>query len=343
MRIASGQATWVAVLVATFCLAGSQPAFAQSPVVDYKLAEAARLEGNRALSSRNYAEAFRQFEIGCNNRSADSCASIGLMFFIEKSGAALGGRDLSKAVSYFRRALSLDPEDRKATKYLPSVLGKLAYDGKQFAAAAFYWRAACYHKVENSCADAGWLYHGGYGVPRSLLQAMALYQRELNDRPNHKLAKPNQAQALKDFEQLEGFNAYPEASPRLKNLLRSIIMSDAQYWLMARFNPDSMQNVRIISGKEGAGSFSVYTDFRFANGAKTWLVAEMVGDKAFCLQFGDSSAGCRDPYTAENNKGYRYTSSFFFDSPSSGADGDNCQMRAVDVNGAGGVVYGMRC
>jgi tetratricopeptide (TPR) repeat protein len=326
-----------------------QPSYAQFGGGLSEIGQNARQAGYRAHGEKNYLEAAKQFEIGCNYESADSCAQLGLIFSTQQSGAANGGVDLPKAILYFQRALKIDPTEKTASKSLPFTLGNLAWKRKELSKAAAYWRIACYWKVENSCAWLGDMYREGSGVAQSQLQAVALYNRELILRPNHPIARPNADLVWAAFGQSAlGYNAYPEASTPMKKRLREIIQYDSQFWSLGRLNSTSLKEVRIISGVEGSSSYSIRADYfvddPFGGERKNWMVAEMSGGKVFCLQYGGSSEGCRGMYTAGKNTTARVdVLSFIFSSSGGSSDGPGCELRPAGVNGAGGTEFSMRC
>jgi hypothetical protein len=131
----------------------------------------------------------------------------------------------------------------------------------------------------------------------------------------------------------------------------SIIAEDAAGWMMNRYDRGSMRNMQIIQSSNGGRTKVVYGDYTYNGGMSGWVKARFVNTKLECLEFWDFAGQCR-PLGRSPSQGLAMgfagalaqgIMSDTGSSHTSSGSRDDCSLKPVDVNGAGGVVYGMRC
>jgi hypothetical protein len=131
----------------------------------------------------------------------------------------------------------------------------------------------------------------------------------------------------------------------------SIIAEDAAGWAMNRYDRGSMRNMRIVETSNGGRTKVVYGDYSYNGGQSGWVRARFTNTKLDCLEFWDFS-GQRRPLGRSPSRGLALGFAGALEqgimsdtgsSQSSDQSGNQCGLRPVDTNGAGGIVYGMRC
>lgn len=101
------------------------------------------------------------------------------------------------------------------------------------------------------------------------------------------------------------YAALPAAGPALTKRFDSFVQIDSRGWAFNRYSAGSLRNVKIVSGKVGAGTYVMRGEYTYNGGQTGWVMAEMNGQNLSCIQFWDGIIGCRGLRTAEQGQAMR--------------------------------------
>ena len=83
------------------------------------------------------------------------------------------------------------------------------------------------------------------------------------------------------------------------------MQTDARGWAFNKLDPDSLRNVKVISGSLKSGNFSLRGEYTYNGGSPGWVVVQYTGNKFSCLQFWDAVIGCREIRSAAQGAAMR--------------------------------------
>lgn len=138
------------------------------------------------------------------------------------------------------------------------------------------------------------------GIVNSNLISMVDYVER--DRQLAERAEKNRIAAA---EAAARYAALPSAGAALTQKFEQFVRQDSQGWAFNRYDYGSLANVKIVSGKAGAGTYVMRGEYTYNGGAKGSVMVEMIGPKFNCIQFWDAVAGCRGLRTAAQGQAMR--------------------------------------
>lgn len=152
------------ILALSFQLPFSLPAFAQNAEQDAK-------DGQYEREIGNFSDAFKILNRGCNNGSADACASLGSMYLGDEGIP----KDLAKSFSLATSACE------KGSMRGCSFVGYHYQMGdpkiKNLDTARHYYQMACDHGFGNGCSNLGFMYYNGTSVAQSKEMSLELNKK----------------------------------------------------------------------------------------------------------------------------------------------------------------------
>jgi hypothetical protein len=84
-----------------------------------------------------------------------------------------------------------------------------------------------------------------------------------------------------------------DAGPKWTKAVESFVELDAKAWVMNKFVPGSVRNVKVVEGSIESGTLVLQGDFTFNRGEKGWVQVNIADGKFSCIHFWDTATGCR--------------------------------------------------
>lgn len=101
------------------------------------------------------------------------------------------------------------------------------------------------------------------------------------------------------------YAALPNAGPALTKKFEQYVRQDSQGWAFNQYDVGSLTNVKIVSGKAGAGTYVMRGEYTYNGGMNGSVMVEMNGPNLSCIQFWDAVMGCRGLRTAAQGQAMR--------------------------------------
>ncbi|MES2443606.1 MAG: hypothetical protein V4574_12315 [Pseudomonadota bacterium] len=82
-------------------------------------------------------------------------------------------------------------------------------------------------------------------------------------------------------------------SPELDTRLEQVVLQDAEYWLVNRYEPRSMHDSSLLSVSRPGSDFEALGYFRYAGGGTGWVSIRFHRGQPVCLEYHNQSGNCR--------------------------------------------------